>query len=1022
MIISKKAIDQPILVLLVSSLIFFLGIIAYFTIPIEAVPNISVPYALVHTTYTGAAPEEIETEILKPIEDKLNELENLDVVNAWGLQGRAYLWIQFVPESNTDESISNLKDAMNEVKNQMPDDATDIIVKELDFADIPMLILNIYGDFDSFELTRFADSIKDEINLVKGVNDVTIFGDVERVIKIIIDPEKLRINNIPIEKIYQAIQVNNMNLPGGSLSIDGQELTVRTLGKFATIEDINNLTIMKGIDGSRFLIKDIGVVRDIYETPNSFSRYNKKNSITLQITKKPGANIIESTNLVEKKLSKLFSRFPSKLKFKYSSKQSEEIEEQNKQLNQNALWGIIFVIVTLFFGIGLRNSLIVSFAVPFSLLVAALLMYIFGLSQTGISMFAMIMVLGIVVDGAIIVSESTYKNIEDGYERKEAAKKAISTVGQPIIAAVLTSIAAFSPLLFITGIMGQFLSVIPKVVIFSLVGATIADHIVIPVIASKYMKLSNNSTLMQGNWLGMRLYTKLINWSMTNRAKTVIISLISFIIGLIILIISSTSDYKLIKVEAFPKVPKPRFIIDVTTPPGSDLQYTDSIIRNMESELSKYNEIEAVVSTVGQSGIQNVRQNQGSSVGPEIGQINVDLIDRKLRDKNVNDIISLFNDSIKNRWPGTEIEIATIKEGPPVSDNIVIDIKGENIDIMQEVSNKIIDITKEVTGTTNVSSSLGNLRSEIQVNVNHDRAALYGVSSASIGRTVSSALLGLEATVVNDGLIEVPVIIELNNKNNDKIEIIKNLQVPSESGTLVPLRNVANVDIKYGPSLIFRKNFSRTVSVSSDIVDGFDASDIKRDIDNKLSNIQIPSGISIEYGGISDEASETFESLGKLMVVAFFIIMIILSAQFKSLRQPLIIAITIPLAFVGVIIGLMITRVPFGMMAFFGLVALTGIVVNDAIVLISHINDLRNEGMSFTSAIIQGGKDRLRPIVLTTITTISGMIPLTFDFAGGAEYWRPLSVSLIFGLIFATVLTLVVIPVMYSIIAKKSAS
>ena len=1020
MTISKKAIDQPILVLLVSSLIFFLGIISYIIIPIEAVPNISVPYALVHTTYTGAAPEEIEAEIIKPIEDKIRELDNLDIVNAWGLQGRAYLWVQFLADSDTDESIRKLKDSMNEVESLLPNDATEVIVKELDFADIPMLIVNIYGDFDSFELTRFADIIKDEVNLIKGVNDVSIFGDVERVIKIVIDPEKLRVNNIPVEMIYQSIQMNNINMPGGSLSIDGQELTVRTIGKFDKIEDISNLTIMRGLDGSRYLIKDIGIVKDIYETPTSFSRYNQKNSITLQITKKPGANIIESTKLVEKSIMELFEKFPSELKFEYSSKQSNEIEKQNSQLNQNAFWGIIFVIITLFFGIGFRNSLIVSFAVPFSLIVAALFMYMFGLSQTGISMFAMIMVLGIVVDGAIIVSESTYKNIEDGYNKKDAAKKSISTVGQPIIAAVLTSIAAFSPLLFITGIMGQFLSVIPKVVIFALIGATIADHIVIPVLASKYMKLSSKSTMMQGDWFGMKIYSKLIFWAMQNRAKTVAISVISFIFGLLILLVSSISDYKLIKVQAFPKVPKPRFVINITTPPGSDLKYTDTIVQSIENQLRTYEEIEAIVSTVGQSGVQNVRHSQGSSIGPEIGQINVDLIDKKFRNRDVNQIISDFYSSIENDWPGTDIEISTIKEGPPVSDNLVIDIKGQNIQDMENISTQIVEIAKNVKGTTNVASSVGNLRSEVQVNVDHERAALYGVSSTNIGRAVSSTLLGLEATVISDGLIEIPVIIELNDDNDDKIEVIKNLQILSESGTLVPLRNVANVEIKYGPALIFRKNFTRTVSVTSDILDGFDASDIKRSIDSKLINLSVPEGIDIEYGGISDEASKTFESLGKLMVIAFFIIMIILSAQFKSIRQPFIIAVTIPLAFVGVIIGLMITRVPFGMMAFFGLVALTGIVVNDAIVLISHINDLRKDGSEFNKAIIQAGKDRLRPIILTTITTISGMIPLTFDFAGGAEYWRPLSVSLIFGLLFATVLTLVVIPVMYSLIAKSN--
>ena len=335
------------------------------------------------------------------------------------------------------------------------------------------------------------------------------------------------------------------------------------------------------------------------------------------------------------------------------------------------------------------------------------------------------------------------------------------------------------------------------------------------------------------------------------------------------------------------------------------------------------------------------------------------------------------------------------------------------------ISDEIKMKMEKIPGTRNVTTSLGKTRNEIQINVDYDRATLMGISAKTISSTVAAAMYGIEATQFTDGLEDIPVTLKLDIEDEETIGKLNHLQIMGMNGTSVSLSDVADIEIAAGQSFIYRKEFKRTVSVKTDMDEHTDASDITRKMDEKLENIIIPQGVSIEYGGVEDEATESFRSLGKSMAIAFLIILILLSAQFRSLLQPLIIAFTIPLAFVGVVFGLMITRVPFGMMAFFGLVALTGVVVNDAIVLISHINDLRMEGLPFTDAIIQGGKHRLRPIILTTVTTNAGMIPLSLDFVGGAEYWRPLAVSIIFGLGMATLLTLIVVPVLYSFFVRE---
>ena len=1013
--ITEKSIDQPLISTLLSGLLFFFGLTAYLIIPTEAVPEIKVPVAGILNQYIGAGPEEIESEIIKPLEESLKELDNVDYTQSYALQGIAYTVVSFTPEADIESSLRDLREKVSDAETEFIDEIEKSKITQMNFDDIPILILNIFGNYPMDEITTISEEVMDEIESLPGVNEVTIFGNIDREIRIIVDPNLLKLHNIPVQVIINALQLNNLNMPGGSVEINGQELLVRTVGKFNSIDAISNLTVFQFPDESIVRLKDVAVVKDTFEEQKSYSRYNQQNSITLLIRKKVGHNIVETSVEIEDLVAKLSTNFPSGIQYEFSSRLAEETEQSTSQLGQNAFFGAILVIITLYFGIGLRNALIVTFAIPFSLLTAYLLQFIFGISQSGITMFSLIMVLGIVVDGAIIVSEATFRQMELGLNKKDAAKRAIQKVGSPIITSVLTTMAAFAPMMFMTGIMGQFMSYIPKIVIFALIGAAIADHLIIPILASQFMVINKKNTLMTGDWIGSKIYVKMINWALHNRKKTLLLTFSSFILGMFILGVSASTNLNLVKVQVFPKVPKPRFIIDIETEPGTDLEYTNSIALQLENMLSDMSEVNRFAVTVGESGVQNMRLNQSSAVGSEIAQINVDLMDKDERDRTVDEIISDLQNRVES-IPGVDFKFSIIKEGPPVEDRLVIDVQGENLDDIKNVSNQVKSIFENTDGVFNVASSLGKTRKEIQINVNYDKASMLGVNSKSISQTISSALFGFEATTFSDGLDDIPVKVEIEKSENKILSDIKSLEVPTNKNTLELLTNVANVDLKNSQASIYRKDFKRTVSISADIKEGFSLMDIKREVKPEIDELNIPSGIIADFGGINDETTESFQTLGKAMIVAFFVILILLAGQFKSLKQPLIIGITIPLSFIGVILGLLITRVPFGMMSFFGIVALTGIVVNDAIVFISQVNDYRNEGKGLYNSLVEGGKTRLRPILLTTITTIAGLIPLTFDFAGGAEYWRPLAVSLIFGLLVATLLTLIIVPVLYSFV------
>lgn len=1017
--ISKQAINHPMGVIFGALGIFLSSVAAYMILPLELVPRIEIPYAFVSGTYIGAAPSEIETEIIKPIEEKLAQLQDVDEINAFAMQNVGFITVKFSADADLEESIDDLKEKVNEALPDLRDEVENVTVKDVDITDTPISILNIYGEFSPHELHTQAELIKDELERVPGVNQVEMFGGEEREIAVELDPDLLVANNLSIPQVLFALQRNNLNFPGGTVKLKGQDIYVRTVGKYTKIEDIENTILGVDQSGNIKRIRDIGTVTDGYEIPTSYSRYQSQNSVTLLISKRTGAHIVEATEAIEVVVDEAAEKFPDGMKFAYTARQATDIETQNSQLNQNAMWGIIFVIIVLFAGIGFKNALIVSLALPFALMSSFPLMYLFGIDRTGISMFGLIIVLGIVVDGAIIIAESTYRHMEEGLSRKDASIQAIDEVGIPIMTAVLTTMVAFAPIIYMSGTMGQFLSVIPKVVIFTLVGAFLADHFLIPVLASKMMAVTKRAGVLSGEWVGKRFYTRVISWALNHR-WTVVFSVTMALFGSFAIVgISASTDLKLVKLQIFPKVPQPRIILDINTPPGSQLEYTDQVVRDIEAYLQTFPEVDRYVSTVGESGVQNVRTAQGGGKGAELGQINVDLTDVQERVRSVDDLIQVM-DADFARLPGVDVAIETIVEGPPVSSNVIIDVSGDDLSALSFVADQIKNKLETVEGAVNVVSSLGVRRTEFQAKVDHDRAANYGLSSQEVSNTLAAAMIGMEATTYTDGLEDIPVVVRLDVDEDDAVQAIQNLNIMNQMGQMIPFQNVATLELGSSETLIKHKDFKRNISVSCDMAEGSDVTDIHRRMDPFLEALAIPNGISVEYGGIEDEASESFASLGRAMMIGFFVIMIILSAQFQSVRQPFIIALAIPLSFIGVIFGLMVTRVPFGIMAFFGVVALMGVVVNDAIVLIAYVNSLRKEGMSVRDALIKAGRNRLRPILLTTVTTLAGMIPLSLNLAGGAEYWRPLAVSLIFGLAIASFLTLVVVPVLYSLMESRS--
>ena len=644
-----------------------------------------------------------------------------------------------------------------------------------------------------------------------------------------------------------------------------------------------------------------------------------------------------------------------------------------------------------------------------------------------ITIFATILIVGLVVDGAMIVGENIYHHFERGLNPIEASKEGISEVGTAVISADLTTISAFFPMIFIVGIMGQVMSYMPWVIIFALIGSIIIDHFTLPMIASKYMRLSKQGKEMKRFarifFIGNRLfrfltrhYKPLLRWTIFHRKAVVFTGILLFFIALFV--IGSGA----IKIDFFPKEEMGRFNINFELPVGSTVERTNRLAQQIERIIARIPEVKEYVSTIGNTGMimTDLTETAGSGgSGPEFGKILVNIGNDNERKRSQSEVIEEV-DSKLAEIPGIKYSFFEVEMGPPVGRPVAIQISGEDFEELKDISQIVETHLNSIPGTKNVQNSFQKNKPQISIKVDRTNAAKYGVSAQEITLQVMAAFLGYEATeiMLGDELVDVRIINKEAHRRN--FEDVLDTPVFSTTGMKIPLRQLARVEITEGIYSIQRRNLRRSVTVGCDVEEGYTPQDIFSSLQNRMESTPPPQGYILEYGGEEEERKRSFESITRVMFLGIILIFFVLTAQFDSFKQPLVILFTVPLSIIGVVTGLMITQLTFSFMAFVGVVALVGIVVNDGIVLIDFINRRRRQGADLISAILEAGPRRLRPVILTTVTTIGGLLPITLNLGGGGKFWAPLGVSIIFGLLFATLLTLVMVPSVYSIFERRA--
>ncbi len=1097
------SIDNKTSIYVLTVFITFLGLYSYQTIPKEQFPDIVIPTILVNTIYPGTSPEDIENLVTRPIEKKLKGIQGVKKITSNSLQDYSIISIEFNTDIPVPEAKQRVVDAVDKSKSDLPNTLLDDpMVADIDFSEIPIMYIQISGDYDLVQLKKFAETAQDRIEYLNEITRVDIVGALEREIQINVDLLKAQAAKVTMADIERSVASENLTLSAGNITNQGSKRSIRVTGQFSDMETIRNLVISSS-SGALVYLKDVAEVKDSFKEQESFSRLNGKNVITLNVVKKSGMNLLEASDKIRDILDNelINNSFPSDLEVTVSGEMSRFTRNTLEELNNTMLFGFILVTIVLMFFMGITNAFFVALAVPLSMFLAFMVMPAIGFSMNMIVMFAFIFALGIVVDDAIVVIENIHRTHRFEPDIVIAAKKAAGEVFLPILSGTLTTLAPFFPLAFWPGIVGEFMFYVPVTLIITLFASLAVAYIINPVFAISFMrheydKKSKESALRKHTLLLIILIifaclmylvywatkssgafgfanfsvfaalmvvffhlviTPYINW-WQNKAWPYLISIYErqlrfFVYGrrplwlLIIVVCLLIFSFILTgitkpKVLFFPENMPNRVFIMVQMPVGTDQVVTDSVTNIVEKKvmaiLGDSNPVvESVISNVAVGAGDEMDFSQ--AVSPEKGKVTVNFVEYKYRNGvNTNDYLDRFRKEINN-IPGADINIVKENAGPPTGKPINIEITGENLPALIKDAHTFKNYldSLQIPGIAELKSDFLENKPEIIIDIDRVRANMVGVTTGQIAMELRTAVLGKEISKYKDLEDEYPIQLRYSEETRKNINNLINIPITfrdMNTGMLkeIPLSSLATID--YGSSYggIKRQDLKRIITIYSEVNTGYSPNDIVPQIEALAADFPLSEGVQIKLTGEQEDQEESSSFLGFAMMISIGLIFFILITQFNSFIKAVIILSEVIFSIIGVLLGIAI----FGMdvsviMTGLGIVALGGIVVRNGILIVEFTDVLRARGLKTREAIVKAGLTRITPVILTATATILGLVPLALGFnlnfltaftelnpqihVGGDNvmFWGPLAWSIIFGLSFATLLTLVFVPAMY---------
>ncbi|MFH1479177.1 MAG: efflux RND transporter permease subunit [Candidatus Omnitrophota bacterium] len=1022
MSLPRFSVNQSLFVNLVSIIIIITGLIVVFGMNREIFPNVDFDMVTVTTYYPGATPLDIEKLITVPIEKELKEADGIKEVRSSSSQGASFITIKLDPdEKDRKKVVNDIKSAVDRVKDLPKDIYEDPVVIEITSKQYPIIEVSLSGDMPEKTLQHYADSLEDMLEDIKGVAKVDKSGYRDREIRIYLDPEKMKGLYVSFDEIERSLASRNISVPAGELNTPVTEYSIRTTGEFTAKEEVENTIVRANDSGNWLRIKDVAIVDDTFKKETTINKTLSTRSINLVVTKKYSGDALSIVDEIKRLSGTFLKSAPDKLKISYVNDYSFFARRRLNVLKNNGWFGLILVISSVLIFLQKRVAIVTVLGIPIAFFTTFIFMGAMGITINLISMFGLIIVLGMLVDDGIIVSENVYRYMEEGFSPREAAIKGSEEVQKAVCAAVFTTIASFAPLLFMTGIIGKFIRNIPTVLIIALLASLAEALIILPSHLADFVKIKYDSL---GKPIGLskdmpwfkRLissYTRIVNIAINRKYKV----LMGFTAVLIVCIFLAFTSIKFV---LFPNAGINFFFIRAEAPIGTPLEKVNELIYPIEkavSELPK-KELDTYVTSVG--SIQEDRHDPFSGQATHLAQVVIYLTPEQDRKRKADAIIEELRAKLKDVQGFTDLRFDKAQSGPPVGKAIEAKIRGEKFEVLDKIAAEYMDYLSTIDGTTDVTWDHKPGKEEIRIKVDNNKAAIAGLDVAKIAKTVRGAFEGIIATKIKPVKAEeeTDVTIMFPRDAVKDLDVFKEILVRNTYGNLIPLENVAAIEIIPGTTTVHHLDGKRVVTASSNVdLDKTTSMKVNNTLAKRFKDISKRyMGYSVKYGGEQEESIESLMSLLKAFFYAFLIIYLILASTFRSIVQPLIVMLAIPFGLIGVVFAFILHGLPFSFMAILGVVGLNGIVVNDSIVLVEFINKLRREGTDRRNSIIKAGQMRLRPVILTTITTVGGLSTVAYGIGGKDPFLVPMALSICWGLIFATMLTLIVIPCIYSIV------
>mgnify|MGYP001402987796 FL=1 len=997
--------------LIVFVMLIAIGVNSLLNMPRGEDPDFQAPQFAAVVVYPGTSPKDMEDLVVDPIEKKMNELDDIKRIRSRIDDGLAVITIEFKYDTDPDKKYQDVVRELDALRSSLPQDILSLEVQKFTPSDVNIIQVALLSETAPYsELEKWSKELKERLEKVKSLKNVENWAFPQQQVRVSIKPERLAQYKIPINRILGAIQSENVNIPGGSIEMGSKKFNIKTSGNYQSLEEIKN-TIVSSAGGKQVYVKDVADVELNYEEQTYLARLNGKRGVFVTASRKDGTNIFAVEDQMKPVLEQFKKDLPKYIQFEQSFDNADSVRKRLGGFARDFSIAIFLVLLTLL-PLGFRASVVVMISIPLSLAIGLFLLDMFGISINQLSIVGLIVALGLLVDDSIVVVENIERHLRMGYSRREAAMAATKQIGLAVIGCTVTLIFAFLPLMFLPESAGDFIRSLPAAVVTTVLASLFVSLTIVPFLSSRILSKHENP---EGNLFlrGLKKfvsgsYRKLLHHAIARPITTLLIALGIFV--------GSLALVPVVGFSVFPASEKPMFLVNIETPLGTSLQATDKVARDVEKRIAEIPDLKNYATNVGRGNpriyYNVIPQNDMSNYAQIFVQLKKTPPSKKR--KLIDELRVAFKD-----YPNAKIEVKDFEQGPPVEAPIAIRIFSENLDTLRALSFRVEDLIRKTEGTMYVNNELTTLKTDLRVKVNKEKAGMLGVPVHEIDRTVRMAMAGLNiGKFRKENGDEYNINVTLPREERQTFDAFGKIYVSSNNGSTIPLSQLADIRFQTSPTAINHYDKDRYTVVTAFVRSGYNTQKVTSELLRKLDTMQFPAGSHYVAAGEVEASQESFGGLGTIVLITIFGILGTLILEFKTFKSTLIVLSVIPLGIIGAVLMLLATGNTFSFVAVIGLIALIGIEVKNSILLVDYTDQLRRQGMPLDEAIQEAGETRFIPIILTTLTAIGGLMPLVIE---NNPLYSPLALVIIGGLVSSTILTRVVTPVLYKLLAPKVA-